>query len=47
MCLETFLVGMVGTNVGRSQDGSQDNLPGTTSSFQSVVITGQLMSQSL
>lgn len=29
---------MVGTNVGRSQDGSQDNLPGTTSSFRSVVM---------
>lgn len=47
MCLETFLVGIVGTNVGRPQNGSQDNLSGTTSSFRSVVIAGQLMSQSL
>lgn len=47
VCLQTFLVGMVGTNVGRPQNGSQDNLLGTTSSFQSAVIAGQLMSQSL
>lgn len=47
VCLETFLVGMIGTNFDRPQNGSQDNLPGTTSSFRSVVIAGQLMSQSL
>lgn len=47
MCLENLLVGIVGTNVGRPQNGSQDNLPGTTSSFRSMVIAEQLMSQRL